>query len=172
MLTETDAQLKAMHIPPVTHAIAACGVGSWAQAVTMHYKAPSNSPPASVITVEPSTAASLLASLSAGKITPIQTGHTICNGMNCGTTSTMAWEVLRKGVDLSVTVEDIHVHNDLLELHETGVRNGPCGAATLTALKKVCEDGETKRVLGLGEESVVVLFSTEGEREYEVPVGA
>jgi hypothetical protein len=42
----------------------------------------------------------------------------------------------------------------------------------LTALKKVCGDGETKRVLGLGEESVVVLFSTEGEREYEVPVGA
>lgn len=92
--------------------------------------------------------------------------------MNCGTTSTTAWDVLRKGVDLSVTVEDIHVHNDLLELRETGVRNGPCGAATLTALKKVCGDGETKRVLGLGEESVVVLFSTEGEREYEVPVGA
>jgi diaminopropionate ammonia-lyase len=167
MLTETDTQLKDMHISSVTHAIAAVGVGSWAQAVTMHYK--SQSPAATVIAVEPETAASLLASLEAGKITPIQTGHTICNGMNCGTTSTTAWEVLKKGVDVSVTVKDVDVHNDLRYLHSQGIRNGPCGAATLTALKKVCQEMKTE--LGLDEKSVVVLFSTEGARDYIVPSG-
>ncbi|KAI4666834.1 uncharacterized protein J4E88_010402 [Alternaria novae-zelandiae] len=99
MLTETDAQLKDMDMKPVTHAIAAVGVGSWAQAVTSHYKSSSLAQTATVITVEPDTAASLKTSLEAGAITPISTGHTICNGMNCGTTSTTAWEVLRKGVD-------------------------------------------------------------------------
>ncbi|KAH6851433.1 tryptophan synthase beta subunit-like PLP-dependent enzyme [Alternaria rosae] len=172
MLTETDKQLKDMDINPLTHAIAAVGVGSWAQAVTMHYKASSLVQPATIITVEPDTAASLKTSLEKGKITPIQTGHTICNGMNCGTTSTTAWEVLRKGVDVSVTVRDIDVHNDLRYLHTQEIKNGPCGAATMTALKKVCGDVKMKRELGLDERSVVVLFSTEGEREYVVPAGA
>ncbi|CAA9957269.1 IlvA Threonine dehydratase [Pyrenophora teres f. maculata] len=165
MLTETDRQLRDMGIHKATHAIAAVGVGSWAQAVTMHYKA--QSPPATVITVEPDTAASLKASLEAGRVTPISTGNTIMNGMNCGTTSTTAWEVLRQGVDVSVTVSDIDVHHDLQYLHSQGIRNGPCGAATMTALKKLCKGQKSK--LGLDDKSVVVLFSTEGARDYVTP---
>jgi diaminopropionate ammonia-lyase len=168
MLTETDKQMQEMGISGVTHAIASVGVGSWAQAVTMHYKA--QSPSATIITVEPDTAASLKASFEAGKITPIATEHTIMNGMNCGTTSTTAWEVLKKGVDVSVTVSDVDVHHDLQYLHSQGVKNGPCGAATMTALKKLCKD--MKSNLGLNDQSVVVLFSTEGAREYVVPSGA
>jgi diaminopropionate ammonia-lyase len=166
MLAETDAQLEEQGVPPVTHAIASVGVGSWAQAVVQHYKSSSSSSnPLSIITVEPSTAASLKTSLEAGKITTIATGHTIMDGMNCGTVSYTAWPVLKEGVDVSVEVSDLEAHRDLQVLHELGVRNGPCGAATLSALRKLAKDG----VLGLGPESVVVLFSTEGEREYVAP---
>lgn len=168
MLTETDKQLQEMGIQGVTHAFAAVGVGSWAQAVTMHYKA--KTPSATVVTVEPDEAASLKSSLEVGKITSITTGHTIMNGMNCGTTSTTAWEVLKNGVDASVTVSDIDVHRDLQYLHTQGVKNGPCGAATMTALKKVCNTAKAE--LGLNEKSVVVLFSTEGTRDYAIPPGA
>jgi diaminopropionate ammonia-lyase len=168
MLTETDKQLQDMGISGVTHTIAAVGVGSWAQAVTMHYK--SQSPSATVVTVEPDTAASLKASLEAGQITPISTGNTIMNGMNCGTTSTTAWEILKKGVDVSVTVSDIDVHHDLQYLHTQGVTNGPCGAATMTALKRLCEEKSPE--LGLNDRSVVVLFSTEGARDYVIPPGS
>lgn len=167
MLTETDKQLQDMAISSPTHVIASVGVGSWAQAVTIHYKSPAKTPSATVITVEPDTAASLKTSLEAGKITPIVTGTTIMNGMNCGTTSTTAWTVLKEGVDVSVTVGDVEVHHDLEYLHAQGVRNGPCGAATLSALKKVCKDAGD--ILGLGEDSVIVLFSTEGARDYVVP---
>jgi diaminopropionate ammonia-lyase len=167
MLTETDKQLQEMSIRDVTHAIASVGVGSWAQAVTMHYK--SKSPIATVITVEPDTAASLRASLEVGKVTSIATGHTIMNGMNCGTVSTTAWKVLKEGVDASVTVSDLEVHRDLQYLHDQGIKNGPCGVAPLSALKKMCQ--ENKAELGLNEESVVVLFSTEGARDYVVPKG-
>lgn len=82
MLTEADKQLEDMGVPDATHVIASVGVGSWAQAVTMHYKAKSS--PVTVVTVEPDSAASLKASLEAGKITPVTTGETIMNGMNCG----------------------------------------------------------------------------------------
>ena len=165
MLIETDQQLRDLGIGPVSHAVASVGVGSWAQAVAMHYK--SATPTASVVAVEPDTAASLKASLEAGRVTSISTGNTIMNGMNCGTTSTTAWEVLRQGVDISVTVSDINVHHDLQYLHSQGVRNGPCGAATMTALKKLCKEQREK--LGLDEKSVVVLFSTEGARDYVTP---
>lgn len=165
MLTETDKQLKDMNISKVTHAIASVGVGSWAQAVTMHYK--TSTYRSQVVTVEPDTAASLKASLDAGKITPITTGETIMNGMNCGTTSTTAFEVLRNGVDMSVTVSDLHVHKDIQYLKEHGINVGPCGAAPLTALRQLCR--EQKDTLVLDAHSTVVLFSTEGPREYEIP---
>jgi diaminopropionate ammonia-lyase len=167
MLTETEKQLKDMGVQEATHAIASVGVGSWAQAVTMHYK--SKSPSATVVTVEPDTAASLKTSLEAGKITSIATGNTIMNGMNCGTVSTTAWKVLKEGVDASITVTDVDVHHDLYYLHSQNVRVGPCGAAPVTALRKLCQE---KEALGLHEESTVVLFSTEGARDYVVPKGA
>jgi diaminopropionate ammonia-lyase len=167
MLTETDKQLADMNISGATHAIASVGVGSWAQAVTMHYK--SKSPPAMVITVEPDTAASLKTSLEAGVITSISTGNTIMNGMNCGTVSTTAWKILKEGVDASITVSDIEVHHDLEYLVHQRVKIGPCGAAPLSALRRLCQ--ESKDQLGLNEKSVVVLFSTEGPRDYVVPDG-
>lgn len=163
MLIETDQQLRDLGIGPVSHAVASVGVGSWAQAVAMHYK--SATPTASVVAVEPDTAACLKASLEAGKILPITTGSSIMNGMNCGTVSLKAWDVLRWSVDATVTVTDLKVHHDLQYLHDQGINIGPCGAAPLRALKKLIED----KKLGLGRDAVVVLFSTEGERSYPIP---
>jgi diaminopropionate ammonia-lyase len=165
MLTETDRQLTDMSIQGATHAIASVGVGSWAQAVTAHYK--SKPSPVTVVTVEPDTAASLKASLEAGEMTSIATGHTIMNGMNCGTVSTTAWKVLKKGVDASVTVSDVHVHDDLQYLLNHGIKVGPCGAAPMTALRGLCQ--EMRGESALNENAVVILFSTEGARDYIVP---
>jgi diaminopropionate ammonia-lyase len=165
MLLETDKQLRDMSIQSATHAIASVGVGSWAQAVTMHYK--SKSPSATIITVEPDAAASLKTSLEVGEITPIATGHTIMNGMNCGTVSTTAWKILKEGVDASVTVPDVDVHHDLQHLHNQGIKIGPCGAAPVTALRKLCRG--KREELGLNTSAVIVLFSTEGARDYIVP---
>lgn len=165
MLTEVDQQLRDMSIDAATHVIVSVGVGSWAQAVTMHYKGQSSA--ATCIAVEPDTAASLKASLEAGENTPIKTGHTIMNGMNCGTTSTTAWKILQKGVDISVAVSDLDVHHDLQYLHSQGIMVGPCGAAPLTALKRLCR--ESKDITSLNEQSVVILFSTEGMRDYVPP---
>lgn len=164
MLAETDQQLEELGVGPVTHAIASVGVGSWAQAVAMHYK--SSAPSAYVVAVEPDTAACLRTSLEGGKITPIPTGQSIMNGMNCGTVSYTAWEVLRNGVDASVEITDAEAHRDLQSLDAQNVKVGPCGAAPLSALRRLVGDGE----LSLGKDSIVVLFSTEGARDYPIPL--
>lgn len=175
MLLESDAQIPlATNGLAATHAIIPVGSGGVAQAVTQHYKSPSRDAPTKVIAVEPSTAACLMASLSNsnpdknGEAVAIENvGDSIMCGMNCGTLSTTAWPILRDGVDASVVISDLDAHNATKELKEHGVDAGPCGAATLAALKVVCTTEREK--LGLDENSVVVLYSTEGPRGYVVP---
>ncbi|KAK5119215.1 hypothetical protein LTR85_007829 [Meristemomyces frigidus] len=165
MLHETDRQVAALTSGrPPNLVVGSVGVGSWMHAVTSHYKA--LNPGNKVVTVEPDTAACLKESLHTGQLTSVNTSDTIMCGMNCGTPSAIAWPVLKDGVDMAVTVTDRESHESVKYLHSQGVNTGPCGAATLAALRRVCAND----MLGQRKEDVVVLFSTEGMREYDVPV--
>lgn len=171
MLNESDLQVQeATGGKTATHAFIPVGVGSIAHAVTKHYKkSPLGSQSrASVLTVEPTTAACLKASLEAGQMTTVETGDSIMCGMNCGTVSSTAWPTLASGVDADVTVTDEEAHTAVTELGTMGLQPGPCGAATLSALRKACLEAREK--LGFTQDATVVLFCTEGKREYEIPV--
>lgn len=163
MLAETDRQLSAHTTKSPTHLFVSIGVGSWAHSVVAHYK--SLNPSCKIISVEPDCAASLKESLHCGELTPIETGETIMAGMNCGTTSKIAWPVLREGVHAALTVRDPESHASVQELQAHGVKAGPCGAATLAAVKKYVTQVDETEKRGM----VAVLFSTEGAREYEIP---
>jgi diaminopropionate ammonia-lyase len=181
MLSESDEQvLEHTGDSLVTHAFVPVGVGSIAQAVTQHYKSSGRMTPAKVVTVEPTTAASLKNSLESGRISPIETKDTIMCGMNCGTISTTAWPVLKSGVDASVVVTDAEAHQAVQDLkvvkvevesdtdaRVVGIEAGPCGASTLAALRRAVRDARGE--LGFTHDSVVVLYCTEGPREYDVP---
>ncbi|KAJ7437361.1 tryptophan synthase beta subunit-like PLP-dependent enzyme [Mycena galericulata] len=174
MLDESDEQVLATTGGQlVTHAIVPVGCGSIAQAVTAHFKFRhagqdrENGSNVKVIAVEPTTAACLRASLEAGTMTSVPTEDTIMCGMNCGTLSTLAWPVLKTGVEASVVSSDGEAHRAVLELDGLGIKAGPCGASTLAALRQVSE--AARDGLGLFESSVVVLYCTEGPREYEIP---
>ncbi|KAG6368806.1 hypothetical protein INS49_003022 [Diaporthe citri] len=171
MLNESDVQVpEATGGKATTHAFIPVGVGSIAHAVTKHYKKhPLGSQSrASVVTVEPTTAACLRASLETGGMTTVETGDSIMCGMNCGTVSSTAWPTLESGVDADVTVTDKEAHAAVTELSTMGLQPGPCGAATLSALRKACS--EAREELGFTQDSTVVLFCTESQREYQIPV--
>ncbi|RYC61759.1 hypothetical protein CHU98_g4478 [Xylaria longipes] len=147
MLAEADQQvLEATGQKAATHAVVPCGAA-----------------------VEPTNAASLHESLKAGQSVIFQTGETIMNGLNCGTLSTTAWPVLGAGIDASVIISDVESHTAVQELKAAGILAGPCGAAALAALRKACADAEVKTKLSLDGDAVVVLYCTEGAREYPVP---
>lgn len=171
MLTETDRQIATSSpasSPAPNTFVVSVGVGSWAHAVVQHYNNQKSPYPhlTRILTVEPTAAPCLAESLHRGALTSVVTGHTIMAGMCCGTPSRLAWPVLRDGVTASVVVTEGEAHRAVGELREHGVEAGPCGAATWAAVKKWAGTlGETER-----REAVVVLFSTEGRREYEVPV--
>lgn len=164
MLHEIDEQLGAGHTKDLV--VAPVGVGSFAQAVVSHYKAPGRE--TRVLAVEPDTAACLWKSLKCGVLTPTNTTHTIMSGLDCGTVSSTAWPLLKAGVDASVTISDFEAHTSKEFLGLQGISAGPCGAAGLAALRRL--SSEDMLALGLGKSSTVVLLCTEGSRVYEEPV--
>ncbi|KAF5975940.1 diaminopropionate ammonia-lyase [Fusarium coicis] len=162
MMREVDKKLGSTKADLV---IAPVGVGSFAQAVVSHFKR--RGTPTSTLTVEPDTAACLWKSLERGEFTEIPTTGTIMAGLNCGAPSTIAWDVLKNGVDASLTISDYEAHQSAMYLQSQGINAGPCGASTLAALRRLTP--EDKKTLRLNEKSTVVIFCTERNRDYDVP---
>lgn len=160
LVHEIDDQLADQGLERLDLVVVPAGVGSLAQAVVHHYRSTRHAP--GLVVAEPVTAASVTTSLQAGRVVPVPTGETVMTGLNCGTVSEIAWPTLRGGLDASVTVSDAQALAAVTELADLGVDSGPCGAATLAALRSVASDPVLRTQLDLTEESVVVLLSTEG----------
>lgn len=115
-----------------------------------------------VMSVEPDTAACVVTSLLAGEPRSVPTGDTVMAGLNCGTISSLAWPVLRDGLSAAITVTDEDALRASADLAALGVTSGPCGAATLAAIRSALGDPDRRRDLALDDQAVVVLLSTEG----------
>ena len=141
------------------------GVGSLAHAVVKYCK----SHAFSVASVEPDSAPGLHSSMRAGKRVSVQTLPTVMAGMNCGTLSSSAWADLQRSVDASITVSSHESHRAVQYLGSHSVAAGPCGGASLAALRRLAAESKGKEHALLGKDSVAVLLSTEGTREYKAP---
>jgi diaminopropionate ammonia-lyase len=137
------------------------GVGSLAEAVVRHHRRP-DAPHPSVLSVEPDTAACVLASLIADQPVTVPTGATVMAGLNCGTVSSTAWPVLRNGCDAAVAVSDDEAKRAVSDLGMLGLSSGPSGAATLAGVRAALADPQRRAALGVPTDAVVVLISTEG----------
>jgi diaminopropionate ammonia-lyase len=83
-------------------------------------------------------------------------------GLNCGTMSSSAWPVLRAGCDAAVAVSDQDALRAVTDLGRLGVCSGPSGAATLAGARAAMTEPGRRAALGLDDDAVVVLLSTEG----------
>lgn len=158
MMTEIDQQMFDSIGRAPDLVIAPVGVGSLAHAVVAHYKGPNRR--ATILTVEPNSAACLKTSLEQRQPTTIATEATIMCGMNCGTVSYTAWPYLRDGIDACVTVSDREAQLAQNTLQEEQLNVGFCAAATFAAMHKVCKAKRT--TLGISDKTVIVLLATEG----------
>ncbi|THC95971.1 hypothetical protein EYZ11_004568 [Aspergillus tanneri] len=139
MMTEIEEQLAHQSLR-CSLMMVPVGVGSLAHAVIRYGK--SREPPISVVAVEPDTAPSLYSSLQAGQET------TRC-------------------VDACITVSSYETHCALQYLSARSVAAGPCGGASLAALRRLSAD---KTGSLLDKDSVLVLLGTEGPRPYTPPM--
>jgi diaminopropionate ammonia-lyase len=114
-----------------------------------------------IVSVEPVVAGCLQASLAAGAPTTVPTGETRMAGLNCGTPSYLAWPDLERGLAGGVVIDDAAAADAVADLKALGVDSGPCGAASLAALRILTTE-PARSHLGLGPESSVLLLNTEG----------
>ena len=118
-------------------------------------------PDCRIVAVEPDVADCLRASLAAGAPTTVPTGKTSMAGLNCGTPSYLAWPDLERGLAGAVAIDDVAATDAIADLTALGVDSGPCGAASLAALRVLATEPARSR-LGLCPDSSVVLLNTEG----------
>jgi diaminopropionate ammonia-lyase len=174
LFAEVDEQLAdAGAAGPGLVAIPA-GVGSLAQAGVTHYRSRPRSAVTSLLTVEPGSAACVLASLVRGMPGTVATGETIMSGLNCGTPSMLAWPYLRDGLDAAIAVANGEAALAARDLAGYGIPAGPCGGASLAGVRAALtgEDAQARRAaLALDPDATVVLLSTEGSAANPVPAG-
>jgi diaminopropionate ammonia-lyase len=165
MFSELDAQLPDLGVEQVGLVAVPVGVGSLAQAVVARYRDGRDPVPSALLSVEPDSAACVLASLHAGGLVSVPTVDTVMAGLNCGTPSLSAWPYLRAGLDAAVAVTDQAATCAAHDLAGLGVSSGPSGAATLAGARAALlgEGSGTRRAaLGVDAGTVVLLLSTEG----------
>jgi diaminopropionate ammonia-lyase len=88
----------------------------------------------------------------------------IMSGLNCGRPSLVAWPIVSKGIDLLVAVDDEPAHEAMRLAADSGVVSGETGAAGLGGLLEILrpEEAEVRRTLGIGDETRVLIFNSEG----------
>jgi diaminopropionate ammonia-lyase len=139
------------------------GVGALAAAAIRHFwTAPGPRP--TLVGVEPTSAACVLASVAAGEIVSLtEPQDSIMAGLNCATPSLVAWPLVSRGIDVYTAVDDARVPEAMRLLAADGIVAGETGAAGLAGLLQLEEAGSEL----LAPAVRVLLLVTEGATDPE-----
>ncbi|WP_137127844.1 diaminopropionate ammonia-lyase [Roseomonas sp. HF4] len=153
-----------------THVFIPGGVGGVAAAVSVQMRARFGAGPR-IIVVEPDKAACLLASAEAGEPATV-TGDldTLMAGLACGEPSLLAWQELERAAFAFMAVPDESAVACMkaLAARKPAVVAGESAVAGLAGLLLAAQEPFARTALGLGQDSRVLLFGTEGATDPEV----
>ena len=174
MAFEAQAQLKAAGFPRPTHVFVQAGVGSLAGSVVGCFANLFKDDPPVMTVVEASAADCLYISALAGKLVPVKGNlSTIMAGLACGEGNTISWEILKNHARFFVSAPDwVSARGMRLLSSPLGgdlrVVSGESGAVTAGLVYTLLRNGEyadLRDALGINSDSVILLFSTEGDTD-------
>jgi diaminopropionate ammonia-lyase len=176
MSYETWQQLKAAGVERPTHIFVQAGVGSLAGSVAGFFTNlfPENTP--TITVVEASAADCLYSSALAGKLVAVGGRlSTIMAGLACGEGNTISWEILKNHAGFFVSAPDWVAARGMrvLGVPLTGdpkVISGESGAVTaglVVSLLRGDNYQDLRDAVGLNADSVILIFSTEGNTDPE-----
>jgi diaminopropionate ammonia-lyase len=173
MAAETDQQLQELDAA-VTHIFVQAGVGSLAGAVQGYFTAAYGSAGPTVTVVEPHAANCLFQSAKAMDYQVVGGAMaTIMAGLACGEPNTISWELLKNNTSFFASCPDWVAAKGMRVLAsprrgDRQVVSGESGAVGAGLLATLMTDGnyhKMRQQMGLNEDSVVLLFSTEGDTD-------
>lgn len=170
MVNEAIDQFVASAAGAPTHVFIQGGVGGVAAAVASVFWEKFGGIRPMLVVVEPDRAACLIASARAGRMVAVDGAlDTIMAGLACGEPSLLAWQILSRGADGFMALEDdaTVAAMRLLASGDAGpaVVSGESGAAGLAGLLVAVERPEFRTALRLDATSRVLLFNTEGDTD-------
>ncbi len=176
MADEAAAQIEAQNFA-ATHVFLQAGVGAMAGAV-MGYLADRWAGRPEFCVVEPENMACVYRSAQVGDGKPhaaVKTGETIMAGLNCGEPCPLAWPILRDYAGWFMKCHDNIAAYGMRLLAaptecDSRIVSGESGAVTTGVLNFIARQkscAELKNAMKLDENSVVLLFSTEGDTDPE-----
>jgi len=149
------------------------GVGSWAASIIGYIMKEWQNPPA-CISVEPHSANCLFESIKTGHRVSVENNETTTMaGLNCGSVSTMAWNILKNGLVGSISISDKLSEEAMTTLAypvsgDPVIISGESGASGLAALIGLCKAQEFnsfKEKICLNKTSSVLVINTEGDTD-------
>ena len=171
MCREASEQLEELGLAP-THVFLQAGVGAMAGGVLgwLRNRYPDSDLTAAI--VEPTEAACIFESVAAadGKMHPAEgSGRTIMAGLNCGEVCPLTWPILLRQTDAWFSCPDEVAVQGMRYLNRAGVVSGESGAVTAGLASLMAQDAfaDVKKALKLNRDSVLLLFSTEGDTDPE-----
>lgn len=166
ILKEIEDQVSEFNDGWVNGIILQSGVGSWAASTLLYLRKISIFLNTRFIVLEPFESDCLLESSKKGKLsTTRKSQKTIMAGLNCGTPSTSAWEIINDMADAFLTIDDSWVKHAIRILAKNGYETCESGAAGLAGLIAMYESNDLKTMiekLGFNDKSRFLLFNTEG----------
>ncbi|MGD2034862.1 MAG: pyridoxal-phosphate dependent enzyme, partial [Bacteroidales bacterium] len=147
------------------------GVGSWPSAVIHFVRNHPALEHTKIVCVEPYESDCFLESVKNGKRSATKKNQkTIMAGLNCGTPSLLAWEIMKNNTDCFLSVSDSYTIKAMKEFSnphggDPRIEAGESGAAGLAGLIAVTTEpglNDLRKQLGLDRNATVLLFNTEG----------
>ena len=143
------------------------GVGSWAASIISYVLNNWEDFPL-FISVEPFSANCLFESIKVGKRVKVNNNQSTCMaGLDCGTVSTLAWQILKNSISASISISD-NLTEEAMRILSNPIKDdsviiagesGASGLGALIALKK------NKKYNFLNTNTNILLISTEGDTD-------
>ncbi|MCD6435914.1 MAG: diaminopropionate ammonia-lyase [Clostridiales bacterium] len=176
MANETVEQMKDMDVERPSHVILQAGVGAMAGAVLGYLSNIYEHVPKTII-VEPTEAACLYKTAEAndGKIHKVEGDLlTIMAGLACGEPNPLGWSVLKEHASAFATCGNYVSANGMRILsapvgNDERIVSGESGAVGIGLLNLLSTDelSNVRKALGIDKNSIILLFSTEGDTDSE-----
>ena len=169
MAEEIVDQIKNGPLP--THIFLQGGVGSFPGAICGYFWEKFSNNNIKFVIVESEHAPCLIRSAQNNQMTSVNIKQeTMMAGLSCGEPSLLGWEILRSGADDFITINDssIPALMRLLAKNSHEIEAGESSVAGLAGLIESMKDQNISEAMGLNDESIVLLFGTEGATDPEI----
>lgn len=151
------------------------GVGSFAGAGIYYFLEKYGIHRPKIVIIEPKEADAILSSFKKGEITTSKgNSTTIMAGLNCGTPSLGAWDLLKNGTDISIKIDDKYSRQAIEELYfpsgtDKKIISGESGAAGLAGFIAIMTENKFKpliKKLSINKNTNILFISTEGATDF------